>query len=93
MRLHEPYPFLSTLRMVYKRPYLWEKETGWRKHRPLQPFRGIIHDIRRRLPYYWSDIRDGFNYRTFAATVRMVCLSYTSLDPRTQNADWEKSTL
>jgi hypothetical protein len=32
----------------------------------------MVHDVRRRLPYYWSDIRDGFNYRTFAATVRMA---------------------
>jgi hypothetical protein len=60
--------------MVYKRTYRWETEAGWRKHRPLQPFRGIVHDIRRRLPFYWSDIRDGFNYRTFAATVRMVSI-------------------
>jgi hypothetical protein len=28
-------------------------------------------DVRRRLPYYWSDITDGFNYRTVAGTVRI----------------------
>ena len=31
----------------------------------------MYHDVRRRLPYYWSDIRDGFNYRTFSATIRI----------------------
>lgn len=28
-------------------------------------------DVRRRLPYYWSDVVDGFNYRTMAGTVRI----------------------
>lgn len=36
-----------------------------------RPFRGMYWDVRRRLPYYWSDIKDGFNYRTFAGTVRI----------------------
>lgn len=31
----------------------------------------MYHDVRRRAPYYWSDIYDGFNYRTFAGTVRI----------------------
>lgn len=35
------------------------------------PFWGMYHDVRRRLPYYWSDITDAFTYRTLAATVRM----------------------
>ncbi|KAL9007906.1 MAG: hypothetical protein Q9173_006914 [Seirophora scorigena] len=34
--------------------------------------RGMYHDVRRRLPYYWSDIKDGLNYRTFASVVRML---------------------
>ncbi|KAA6408254.1 MAG: HCO3- transporter family [Lasallia pustulata] len=38
---------------------------------PLRPGRGIYHDIERRLPYYKSDIVDGFTYRMLAATVRM----------------------
>ncbi|KAE9982750.1 hypothetical protein EG327_005758 [Venturia inaequalis] len=58
--------------MLYAREYKWETEpSGWRQNRNAQPFRGIIHDVRRRVPWYWSDVRDGFNYRTFAATVRM----------------------
>jgi hypothetical protein len=26
----------------------------------LRPFRGMYWDVRRRLPYYWSDITDGY---------------------------------
>ncbi|PSK37403.1 hypothetical protein B9Z65_2145 [Elsinoe australis] len=52
-------------------PYNWDNLTGWKSYRMLRPFRGIYHDIRRRAPYYWSDIYDGFNYRTFAATIRI----------------------
>ncbi|TKA28607.1 hypothetical protein B0A50_02934 [Salinomyces thailandicus] len=52
-------------------PYTWEGRTGWKAWRALHPFRGMYYDVRRRLPYYWSDIVDGFTYRTFAATVRI----------------------
>jgi hypothetical protein len=51
-------------------PYSWEGLTGWRSYRMARPFRGMYWDVRRRLPYYWSDITDGFNYRTFAGTIR-----------------------
>jgi hypothetical protein len=57
---------------LYPREYKWDSEPdGWRQKRTFQPFRGMVHDVRRRLPWYWSDIKDGVNYRTFAATVRM----------------------
>lgn len=52
-------------------PYTWDGLTGWRSYRMSRPFRGMYHDVRRRAPYYWSDIVDGFNYRTFAGTVRI----------------------
>lgn len=52
-------------------PYTWEGLTGWKSYRTLRPFRGMYWDVRRRLPYYWSDIVDGFNYRTCAGTVRI----------------------
>jgi boron transporter len=52
-------------------PYTWDNLTGWKSYRILRPFRGMYWDVRRRLPYYWSDIVDGFTYRTFAATVRI----------------------
>ncbi|KAK5167957.1 uncharacterized protein LTR77_006524 [Saxophila tyrrhenica] len=52
-------------------PYTWEGETGWRAYRSARPFRGMYYDIKRRLPWYYSDIVDGFNYRTFAGTIRI----------------------
>ncbi|KAK5002935.1 hypothetical protein LTR28_010802, partial [Elasticomyces elasticus] len=52
-------------------PYTWDGVSGWKSYRMLRPGRGMYYDVRRRLPFYWSDITDGFNYRTFAATVRM----------------------
>lgn len=51
--------------------YNYEGVKGWRRFRVLQPGRGMYHDIRRRLPYYWSDITDAFTYRTVASVVRM----------------------
>ncbi|KAK4244132.1 HCO3 transporter family-domain-containing protein [Corynascus novoguineensis] len=51
--------------------YTYEKLKGWRQWRILRPGRGMYHDIRRRLPYYRSDIMDAFTYRTVASTVRI----------------------
>ncbi|PGH11478.1 hypothetical protein AJ79_04853 [Helicocarpus griseus UAMH5409] len=51
--------------------YNYENLEGWRKLRPLRPGWGMYHDIKRRLPYYWSDITDAFTYRTIASIVRM----------------------
>jgi hypothetical protein len=51
--------------------YNWDNLSGWKSYRMARPFRGMYHDVRRRLPYYWSDITDGFNYRTLAGTVRI----------------------
>jgi hypothetical protein len=51
--------------------YTYDNLTGWRRLRPLRLFRGMYHDVRRRLPYYWSDIRDALTYRTIASTIRM----------------------
>lgn len=34
-------------------------------------FRGMVNDIRRRAPYYWSDWRDAWDYRVVPATVYM----------------------
>ncbi|CAK4031241.1 related to human band 3 anion transport [Lecanosticta acicola] len=52
-------------------PYTWDGLTGWKSFRTLRPFRGMYWDVRRRLPYYWSDWVDGLNYRTFAGTIRI----------------------
>ncbi|KAJ0327602.1 hypothetical protein COL922a_013421 [Colletotrichum nupharicola] len=54
-----------------KMSYSYEDEKGWRRWRVLRSGRGIYHDIKRRLPYYWSDIADAWTYRTVASTIRM----------------------
>ncbi|TGO61379.1 hypothetical protein BOTNAR_0130g00320 [Botryotinia narcissicola] len=51
--------------------YRFDDSTGWRRFRMLRPGLGMYHDIRRRLPYYQSDISDTVTYRTVASTVRM----------------------
>jgi boron transporter len=51
--------------------YKWPNDGSlWQRVR--HPGWGMYCDVRRRLPYYWSDIKDGFNYRTFAGTVRIL---------------------
>ena len=52
-------------------PYDFDREKGWRSYRCLRPGRGMYYDIKRRLPYYRSDITDALTYRTFASTVRI----------------------
>lgn len=42
-------------------------EKWWKIHL----FRGMINDVRRRAPYYWSDWRDAWDYRVVPATVYM----------------------
>jgi hypothetical protein len=51
--------------------YTFQHQTGWRQWRILRPGRGMYHDVKRRLPYYWSDITDAFTYRVVASTIRM----------------------
>ncbi|KAK4985276.1 hypothetical protein LTR50_006081 [Elasticomyces elasticus] len=51
--------------------YTFDDVPEWKGYRVLRPGLGIYHDVRRRLPYYWSDIKDGANYRTIAGTVRI----------------------
>lgn len=43
-------------------------KNAWWKTRLL---RGMINDVRRRAPFYWSDWRDAWNYRVVPATVYM----------------------
>ena len=57
-------------------PYSFDHATGWRQYRMLRPGWGMYHDIKRRLPYYRSDITDALNYRTFAGTVRIYFVKY-----------------
>lgn len=39
-------------------------------------FRGMVDDVKRRLPYYWSDYRDAWDYRVVPATVYMYFAKY-----------------
>ncbi|KAL6714803.1 hypothetical protein ACLMJK_007063 [Lecanora helva] len=53
-------------------PYDFDNERGWRAYRVLRPGRGMYHDVKRRLPYYPSDITDAWTYRTFAALAFII---------------------
>lgn len=44
-----------------------KREPWWKIHL----FRGMINDIRRRLPYYISDWTDAWDYRVVPATIYM----------------------
>lgn len=39
-------------------------------------FRGMIEDVKRRAPYYWSDWKDAWDYRVVPATVYMYFAKY-----------------
>ena len=39
-------------------------------------FRGMIDDVKRRAPYYWSDWADAWDYRVVPATVYMYFAKY-----------------
>lgn len=43
-------------------------------------FRGMINDIKRRAPFYWSDWRDAWDYRVVPATVYMYFAKYGLLE-------------
>ncbi|KAK5958287.1 hypothetical protein OHC33_000129 [Knufia fluminis] len=55
-------------------PYKWQDEQGFWA-RCAHPCRGMWYDIKRRLPYYWSDIIDGWAYRVFAGTIRIFFIN------------------
>lgn len=44
----------------------------WKMHL----FQGMVKDIRRRAPYYWSDWADAWDYRVVPATVYMYFAKY-----------------
>jgi hypothetical protein len=45
----------------------------------IRPFRGMINDVRRRAPYYWTDWKDAWDYRVVPATVYMYFAKYEHL--------------
>ncbi|KAH9859746.1 hypothetical protein IAQ61_011527 [Plenodomus lingam] len=62
---------LKLEKIATRESYTFQGQRGWRKFRMLRPGRGMYHDVKRRLPYYWSDITDAFTYRAIASTIRM----------------------
>ncbi|KAK6951926.1 hypothetical protein Daesc_006451 [Daldinia eschscholtzii] len=42
-------------------------DSWWKIHL----FRGMVNDVRRRVPYYWSDWRDAWDYRVVPSTIYM----------------------
>ena len=71
--------YLSVSYFVFAAPE--EEEPGYIHVDPLQrtkrPFGGLVNDIRRRYPKYWSDIRDGLNLQCLATFffIYFACLS------------------
>ena len=59
-----------------EKTYTFSDAHGWKRYKILQPGKGMYHDVRRRLPYYWSDITDALTYRTVASTVRMYFVKW-----------------
>lgn len=74
MESDESNPYLQEVKTEVS--YTYESRKGWRRYRIFQPGRGMYHDVKRRLPYYWSDIRDAWTYRTAASTIRMYFVKY-----------------
>lgn len=74
-----PSPPLGRMKSVAS--YTYDNITGWKSVRILRIGRGMYHDVRRRLPYYWSDIRDAWTYRTVASIVRMYFVKCVYLSP------------
>jgi hypothetical protein len=50
-------------------------------------FRGMIDDVKRRLPYYWSDWRDAWDYRVIPATVYMYFAKYDHMSSHTASSE------
>jgi hypothetical protein len=59
------------------------QSTQSRKRTPkwwtIRLFQGMTDDVKRRLPYYWSDWRDAWDYRVVPATVYMYFAKYDLL--------------
>lgn len=57
----------ETTRSSHRRTPKWYK---------IRWFKGMIGDIKRRAPYYWSDWKDAWDYRVVPATVYMYFAKY-----------------
>jgi HCO3- transporter family len=68
-----------------RRSHLSTASTVEPKRWKIRYFRGMINDIKRRAPYYWSDWKDAWNYRVVPATVYMYFAKYVSIDSYHKN--------
>lgn len=56
-------------------------------------FRGMVQDIKRRAPYYWSDWTDAWDYRVVPATVYMYFAKYVRAFAMTKLVAQKRVTL
>ena len=49
------------------------RQTQWWK---IRLFRGMLNDVKRRAPFYWSDWKDAWDYRVVPATLYMYFAKY-----------------
>lgn len=54
-----------------ERTHVSKKSTHVPEWWKVRLFRGMVNDLRRRAPYYWSDWTDAWDYRVVPATVYM----------------------
>ena len=59
------------------------RQKSWWK---VRLFRGMINDVKRRAPFYWSDWRDAWDYRVVPATVYMYFAKYAFTSEQTIQA-------
>lgn len=57
----------QTTRTSHRRSPEWYK---------IRWFKGMVDDVKRRAPYYWSDWKDAWDYRVVPATVYMYFAKY-----------------
>jgi hypothetical protein len=48
-------------------------------------FQGMLNDIKRRAPYYWSDWQDAWDYRVVPATVYMYFAKWVPTNIHDEN--------
>jgi hypothetical protein len=80
MRKSWALPFHALKPMARQSPeqHAVERVSSRRSTRTIEPrwwrvryFRGMVNDIKRRAPFYWSDWKDAWDYRVVPATVYM----------------------
>lgn len=76
---HTEVPSAALPKVNLAASYTYDNLTGWKSVRILRIGRGMYHDVRRRLPYYCSDIRDAWTYRTVTSIIRMYFVKWVTI--------------